>query len=221
MDVVVLLTIERRSWTPVALDFHSQNGSQQIPSALDKMRMPVPSLVGSRVDPRKTVEIELALKALVLGLLEKSRHDFVHESFDVVDLETGVSRHPADDARKVAFFGTLEHIVELGGKLKLLGKGRRCCWFGGSSSNSSSLLGLFAGGCYTGIGGASGRASRKGNLSANRMVFSFEQRQWWNDGAAHRASGSMVVHSVVGVVHSVMTVVHLVVVDSMGLVMML
>lgn len=63
--------------------------------------------------PLKSVKVELALKGLVLGLLEVGRHDLCHEPLQVVDLEGRPVVYPRNNVGIDAHsLDGLEHLVE-------------------------------------------------------------------------------------------------------------
>jgi len=63
--------------------------------------------------PLKSVKVELALKGLVLGLLEVGRHDLFHEPLQVVDLEGRPVVYPRNNVGiDTLSLDGLEHLVE-------------------------------------------------------------------------------------------------------------
>ena len=80
------------------LDFSSDHVLDQVSLVSHKAGMVNGSLVGPQVCyPRKPVQVQLSLKRGVLGLVEKVRHDFFHESPWLVDLEGFSVGLPAND----------------------------------------------------------------------------------------------------------------------------
>jgi len=70
----------------------------------------------------ESIKVELSLEGLVLGLLEIDWDDFIHEAFEIVDLEGLPTVYPRNDfGIGLVLVDGFEHLVELPGKGQLRG----------------------------------------------------------------------------------------------------
>jgi len=94
----------------------------------DKSRVAVGSgcvaLFPCRILSNESIKVELTLEGLVLGLLKVSWYNFVHESFQIVDLEGLAVVDPRNDfGIGFTLVDSLKHLVEFPCKGKL-GRGK-------------------------------------------------------------------------------------------------
>mmetsp|Transcript_48978 Transcript_48978/g.74500 ORF Transcript_48978/g.74500 Transcript_48978/m.74500 type:complete len:252 (+) Transcript_48978:393-1148(+) len=75
--------------------------------------MVIASLHRALGDSRESVQVQLPLQGLVLGLLEEQGHDLLHKRVNLVDLEGAAIHLPRSNVFQAFAFHVVEHIVKL------------------------------------------------------------------------------------------------------------